>query len=147
METMNQLALEELMEKYHRRPYKNLQTINVEHFKKVLKDHKVKISQLAKIDGMPVGEDALRRQINRGLMNPKVVCLIADFLEMNGVDLICEEQERFHIHIDIGFYDVDVGGQFLSRYDADVIWQQVMKALATMYGRPGTPACYVSEGV
>lgn len=143
MESMKQLTFEDLMAKHHRGPYKNLENINVEHFKQVLKDRKVKISQLAKIEGMPVSEGALRLQINRGQMNPQVVYLIADFLEMNGADLIRNEKEVFHI--DLGFYDVDVGGRFLSRYDADIIQQQVMKALATMYEPSGTLACYVSR--
>ena len=143
MESMKQLTFEDLMEKHHKGPYKNKENINVKHFKQVLKDRKVKISQLAKIEGMPVSEGALRLQINRGQMNPQAVCLIADFLEMNGADLIRNEKEVFHI--DLGFYDVDVGGRFLSRYDADIIQQQVMKALATMYGPSGTLACYVSR--
>ncbi len=143
METMKQLTFEDLMEKHHRGPYRNVENIDVEHFKKVLKDRKVKISQLAKIEGMPASEGALRLQISRGQINPKAVCLIADFLEMNGADLIRNEKGVFHI--DIGFYDgVDVGGRFLSRYDADIIQQQVMKALGIMYGLPGTLDYYVS---
>lgn len=142
MAEMKQLTFEDLMEKHRKGPYKNLENINVEHFKQVLKDRKVKVSQLAKIEGMPVSEGALRLQINRGRMNPQAVCLIADFLEINGADLIRDKREVFHI--DVAFFDVDVGGRFLSRYDADIIQQQVMKALETMYELPGTVSYYVS---
>lgn len=111
MKTTQQLSFDDVMTKKGK-PYKNLEQVDTEHIREVLKEHKVTVAKLAKIEGMPVSEGALRMQIRRGQMNVTAVSLIADYLGISAANLIRKESEILELRI--SFFPVEKGGERLS---------------------------------